>query len=728
MKKHSVFIGFFGFAVIIFLWKLISMRGGFVYGDYSDQFYPWSMIYAEQIKNFQFPFWTRYVQSGFPLMAEGQVGGFYPLNVIFYFLFPFRVAYNYLTVVHFVMAGIFTYIYAGKVGACKWGSALAAFLFCFGSAYAGCMINTATLKALAWMPLILFLFENYFNKRRAWLLGLSGVLLGFQFLSGAPQVAFYSGIICVVYFMAGLIVRRELRLIDLVWLAAGFFIAAIMFLPQFLLSRTVAELSWRSGAGVDFALSGSFSPLALMSVVFPYPVPGGARLYVGLLSVLFFIAAMLGLRKRPVLYPLLAILVFSMFIALGKYNPVFVFLIRTFEFYNFRGPSKAILFSIFSVAVISGVGFSVFFSDGNLRKKALGVFSVFLPVMLAAFFAFRGILIVFKDRILSFGEYLVRRDVYGKPFHRYDIETYMGKVEGFYESMLDSSSLSRLPVLFSVVLCVLLIVLGWYLFKSNKVRHFYRTVFLMIVFIDLAVFGSYGTGFRGNIRDFDFIEPECKKLFHRVKEDKDLFRIFPYDLVSAKLPNWTDPSLNSVYGIDSISFYTPLANEYYRKELEDLEVVDNALGLKKPREDALEKNLALVRSLNVKYIISPDKLEKPFLEKISSEKGIFLYKLKGWLPRAFVSKDLSFSGIDLDIQVHVSEYSSGYAALEVNMPYKGFLVFSENRYPGWKAEENGHSSEIEAFSVIQAVRLDKGNHIVKFSYHPFSSYANRIQE
>jgi hypothetical protein len=346
---------------------------------------------------------------------------------------------------------------------------------------------------------------------------------------------------------------------------------------------------------------------------------------------------------------------------------------------------------------------------------------VILASSLFIFFAAKGILLIFKDRIIALGESLVRRYIYGKPFHRYDLEMYMEKTRSFYESIVSSFSLKDLFVLFSVVLCAFLIAIMISFMRGYKIKSVCRPVFLTIILLDLLVFSAYGTGFRGNIYNFDFVEPDHRKIFNHIKHDKGLFRILPYDLTSPELPNWTDPSLNAVYAIDNIALYTPLVNEYYRKELRDLEVADNALGLKRPEEGVIEKNLDIIRALNVKYVISPEKIKNSFLDLVVVEDGIFLYELRSILPRAFVSRDLSLGGVDTAIPVKIVYYSSGKALFEVNMPYDGFLVFSENRYLGWKVSVNEKVSKIEPFSVIQAVSLGKGTHRVEFNYDPWAS-------
>lgn len=722
MKKHKIFTAFFGLAFLTFLWDLIVLRSGFLSGDYSVQFYPWSVIYARSVKGLQLPFWIRYVQSGFPLMAEGQVGGFYPPHIFFYYFLPFRVAYNYLTIFHFAAAGIFTYLYAGKLGACRWGGTIAALIFCFGSAYAGCMINTATLKTLAWFPLVLLLIELYFDRKDGRLLLGAGSVLGIQLLAGATQVGFYAVLLSMVYFATGLILRKRFFSREILYGSLLPVIALGIFLPQLLLTRTMSALSWRSGASLDFALTLSMSPLNFMSAFFPRAVFHGPGVYIGVLSLLFFFAAINNIRKTPSVYPLLAVLITGVFIALGRYNPFFVMIIRALEFYDFRGPSKVILFSVFSASILSGVGFTHYFSNEKLRKKALQVFAISLTAALTLLAAARIILLLFRDRIISFGEYMVMRMVYGKPFHRHDLNMYMDKVRGFYDGIVRNSSLTEPFMLFSVVICVLLLFLAAYLYRHKSGIPVLKLVFFTILFADLLVFSGFGTGFRGNIQNFDYFRVETPEILSHIQRDRDLFRILPYDLASGKLPAWADPSLNAIYDIDSVALYTPLANEYYRRELEGLEVVDNALGYRTPAEDAIEKHLGLLRALNVKYVVSPREIEKPFLRSVMSENGVFLYEIKGYLPRAFVLRSLDLeAGIDPEARVEVISYSSGKAFFSVEMPYDGFLAFSENRYPGWTVRVNGEFSDIETVSVLQAVRLSKGKNNVEFVYSPLES-------
>ncbi|MDD4012790.1 MAG: hypothetical protein PHW14_01180 [Candidatus Omnitrophica bacterium] len=725
MRKHSGFIIFFSSVILFFMWRLLTLKAGFIYGDYADQFYPWSFIYSGAVKVFELPYWTRYVHSGYALMAEGQVGGFYPLNWVFFFLLPFKAAYNYLTVLHFVFAGVFTYIFTRRTGACIWGGSLAALLFCFGSAYAGCMVNTATVKTLCWFPIVLYFIEIYAVTRKPFFPAVAGLIFGMQLLAGQAQVAVYAGMFYFFYVIyrlrlgGGRITAR-----DILMGLAAVTLAAVVFMPQAMLTKTMASLSWRAEASADFALSDSFSPFNFLSAVFPYPILRGARLYIGVMSLLFLVMSFYGLKQIPARRPLFAVFILALFLTLGRYNPFYVLAVKGLHLYGFRNPSKFILFGAFAASVMAGWGFTDFFAASwkSTKKKAAGVFACFIGAAMAALFLVKAVLAVFGDQIVSFGERYVAEHVYGKGFHRFDLDVYIEKVHGFYASLVDVTSFLNPFVLISVTLSAAALVMTWALCSREKqTGSFPKTIAIFFIFIDLVAFSSYGTGFRGNIMDFKTISPQAPGVLEAIKSDSNVFRILPYDIASAKLPNWAMPSMNAVYGVDSIALYTPLVNERYRKALEELEVADNALGLKSPEPGSLHRNLELIRMLNVRYVVSPYELEEFFLEPVMEEDGIHLYRLSGSLPRAFVAKELLPDMVDADVPVSFILYRPGEALMGVRMPYEGFLIFSECSYPGWEVYVDGKKAEIVPFSVIQAVKLPAGSHEVWFVFRHFGS-------
>ncbi|MDD4183454.1 MAG: hypothetical protein PHT53_06510, partial [Candidatus Omnitrophica bacterium] len=406
MKKHLGFILFFTAIIFIFLSKLIFIKETFLNGDYLVQFFPWSKIYSEAIKNFTFPFWVGDINSGFPLVAEGQVGAFYPLNIILFFLLPFNAAYNYSIIIHFILAGIFIYIYARKLGADEWGGALSALVFCFGSGYAGCFYNIITLRTLAWFPLGLFIIEKYFDTRKLRFCLYLGIILGIQLLAGFAQMAVYSALFYMVYFFYGLWIQKNLKIKDIAKIAIAFIVAAILFFPQLILSLKMIGLSTRAQGSLGFSLWGSFNPLNLISLCFPKIIIYGSQFYIGIFTLIFFILAIRASKRELKLKPVFMIFLVSFFFALGAYNPFYVLFIKMTHFYGFRNPSKFIFFSVFAAAVLSGWGFTRFFKTKDVKEKihALRASALFISVNMLILVLLTVITRLFKEKILEIGK------------------------------------------------------------------------------------------------------------------------------------------------------------------------------------------------------------------------------------------------------------------------------------------------------------------------------------
>ena len=108
------------------------------------------------------------------------------------------------------------------------------------------------------------------------------------------------------------------------------------------------------------------------------------------------------------------------------------------------------------------------------------------------------------------------------------------------------------------------------------------------------------------------------------------------------------------------------------------------------------------------------------MKKIIKEDGVFLYELKGRLPRVFFITDLSRPfRAEPARSLQVKEYRSGFAEIDIFTEKEGYLVFSENYYSGWTVYVNGQEKDIMLVEdIVQAVKLDKGKHKVVFRFKP----------
>jgi len=718
IKQHKNFILAFSFTLLFFLGPVFFMQKSFFGGDSFVQFLPWLKSYSLSLKNLHFPYWIRQIGSGFPLMAEGQIGGYYPLNILMFFALPFRAAYSYSALIHFLIAGLFTYIYLRQLGSSQLGGYIGALIFCFGSSYAGCFYNIVTLRTLAWFPAVLYFLELYLKRDKIRYIIYASIIFGCQFLAGFVQMAAYSSIFYIGYYLYKSKLKRKPITKNIYVLFTFLGIAFLISLPQLILTLQLAGHSARTGADIEFALWRSFSPIGFFSLIYPYPTAMlNYSLHVGLLSLLFVIYSFFRLKKADHLKPILLILFLSIFFALGKYNPLYVLMLKCTHFYSFRNPSKFLFFSAFALSVLAGLGFTDFFKDNDegIKRRTMVLFRQIIVGLTILLLPIIFLLRLFKNQILNIGDWYVQSFILGKMHHRHSIEYYAQKVESIYEILCKQFSYTNIFVLFSVFLAVTLVIIAPALLKrKNKIFS------AIVIFIELFVFSFYSPGFSSQLRSFDILTPDNPNILSLLKEDKELFRVLPFDINSDELPNWSIPNANILYSIDSVAVYTPLADRSYREELVGLEVVDDSLGLKPARKDALVEKLDTIRLLNTKYLISREKLDENFLNIVTQDKKLFLYEVRGCLPRVFFTYDL---GSDIRTRridsLKILSYTDGMLEVEVEAKKNGFIVFSERFYPGWVAYVDGRKTDIiKVKNIIQAVPVNRGKHNIQFAYKP----------
>ena len=336
IREHIYFILSFSIIACLIFWDLLILKTAFIKRDYLQQFFPWFNLYADSIKGFHLPLWIRHIQCGFPLFAEGQIGVLYPFNLLFFFFLPFKLAYNYSFLFHFILTGIFTYLLSRKLGADIWGGALSAVFICFGSVHAGCFVRISALMSLTWFPLVLLIFEEYLEKKNKGLLLWLGLVIGIQILAGSFQMTFYAVFFYLLYFLYRNYLDKNSTLFFIRDIAVILSIALLISLPQIIATFQLSQYSNRPFGTLGFALWNSFSPLALAGSLLPYLgslFSRGNIMYIGVLGLFFATISIWLLKEEKQIRSLVLLLGVSLFFALGKYNPVYVILLKVFRFY-----------------------------------------------------------------------------------------------------------------------------------------------------------------------------------------------------------------------------------------------------------------------------------------------------------------------------------------------------------------------------------------------------------
>jgi len=262
-----------------------------------------------------------------------------------------------------------------------------------------------------------------------------------------------------------------------------------VFFPQYVASFQLAGFSAREGRSLAFALWGSFPPINFIGTILPSVVFGGARIYIGVFGLFFSIVSLVYLKKERKIVPLATMFMLSIFVALGKYNPIYTLILKFTKMYSMRNPSKILILGAFCASVLAGLGFTYFINKKNLlQRKSTTIFISIVGIFVGGLLVIKGALIFFKQQIINIGEWYVLKYVFGKEFHRHSLETYMLKINNIYDRFLAQLSFANLYLLASLALSLLAIGVCLYISRNKKIKDWVKGVIVGIVFVDLFIF------------------------------------------------------------------------------------------------------------------------------------------------------------------------------------------------------------------------------------------------
>jgi membrane protein YfhO len=345
--------------------------------DISRVYHPFAVELARALSEGRLPLWTRYLQAGFPLAAEGQVAAFYLPQLLLVKFLPAHIAISYEMLAHLAFAAVGMYCCARTFGSGSASALVAGFAFSFNGFMIQKLYHTPILLTAAWLPWLIFLFERWQRARKdrdrragIWLI-LTALAVAMQWLAGSAQIAFLNSIILGLFGFVGQLfwnraeANRSIRtiigaaLIPVVPLFFGTALAAMQLLP----TAELLGYSTRAG-GLDEKLLTlySYSGDSLAQYVLPFsqgePSDDNVELwsYCGL-SILLLSLSALRLRRdaRTIFWFVLAIAALSL--TLGAVNPLFQLLSRLPIFSLFRVPARYAFPFAFAVIILAASGF-----------------------------------------------------------------------------------------------------------------------------------------------------------------------------------------------------------------------------------------------------------------------------------------------------------------------------------------------------------------------------------
>jgi hypothetical protein len=763
------------FASIFFFYDLLEGRYLLIERDLGPYFIPPRFFWVESIKSGSFPLWNPYQFSGHPFFANPQHALLYPFNGLF-FLLPFDVAFNAITIFHFFLGGLFTYLFLKDLKVNSTGALISGLIFMLSGYLLSVHSLLTILLSSVWTPLILMFFRRAILRPGFKNEVLTAIFVTLSFLGGGIEIVygnFFVLLIAVIFlpssdiefvgdkprrhrFICAVPIYwgriRSLLIVSIVFL----FLSGIQLFP-------FLELFHHSirGSGMSYQQATTWSFAPKDTLLFFLPDAYGywldmkkywisqcwfKTLYTGGLP--FILSAMfLSFGKGRKLY--LALMVFSLFLALGKYNPLYPFVFKYIPFFNgIRYPAKFLYIFILVLSVTAGLGFQKLseYSKDNEKKRLKHLFIIFSLVS--------GFLLLFSALGHQQVEHFLKLKGIDFPdFNPLSVNLHHAQRFLFYLALffllLRVGYEMRWKGWVKVLVLVFLMTdlfgnMGFY-GKERTEDYFRKTKALEMISSDTDVFRVFSTAktisqdttiMVENPASLDILKekslPSMNLLFQlhdiwgidvtRIKRVDDLYKAF------TNTPSISATHLIDLYGVRYITSVTPL-DENNKFEL----IYARLEGLEGKREDLLKENTIKIyknRSpLPRAWLVKDFKVmdSGAMLSRMTSRDfrpggEVLIEEYPKWtnLPvpvSPFTKGGGGVSGGEVEI---LSESNNGLT-LQVKVAGDNLLVLSDTYYPGWKAFVNGKKTKIyRADYNFRAIPLTAGTHRVEFVYDPIS--------
>ena len=296
-------------AVLIFYWAPLTSPDASIQWDAVDVHYSSQKYFADSLAGGELPHWTPYIFSGFPFLADPQVGTWYPLNWPFFLSGVTPRAIQYEIFLHALLACFGAWLLARRILRYEPASLVAALGYGLSGFFAAHASHVGMLQTAAWLPWLLLTFQKSSEPKGDRYIPLAGLAAGSMLLAGHFQTSLYvlSAVVIVAAIEAFRHPERRSRLLVslpvIVLIAAG--LAAVQMLP----SAELVEHSIRADLDTAGSSEGALTWESLATLLLPdalgalsgdYRGPGDVTQYYFYGGILLLPLAALGLRNRAV--------------------------------------------------------------------------------------------------------------------------------------------------------------------------------------------------------------------------------------------------------------------------------------------------------------------------------------------------------------------------------------------------------------------------------------------
>jgi hypothetical protein len=362
-QPRAIFAGL-ALAVLLFYYQPLFSSAASIQWDAVDVQYSPQKYLAESLHAGKLPFWTPYVFSGAPFLADPQVGAWYPLNWPFFLLGITPRAIEWQLALHALLAAVGGYLLGRDLLRSRAGAAFTGVFFAFSGLFAETSSHIGPFQATAWLPALLWAGHRAVRSAR-WLPVLA-ICSGCLVLTGHFQTALYSFFALAIFLAVDWAMTRGPWIGPAIALGcaavAAAALPAIMVLPGLELT---AE-SMRAGADYSRDAGAALVPGALATLVSPnhysalgpdpYRGPQDITqfyLYMGLLLLPLAAAGLLAARER---WYALALVIPGAWYAFGPPAGLYPAIAMLPGFHSVRAPIQMWFVAALGLALLAGAG------------------------------------------------------------------------------------------------------------------------------------------------------------------------------------------------------------------------------------------------------------------------------------------------------------------------------------------------------------------------------------
>lgn len=698
----------------------IIVTGDFSGSDLLDLHLPFKYALHDAIANRKLPLWEKDLAMGFPLLAEGQTGVFYPVNAILALIPPVD-SLNLSVIAVFIISGLTSYLFFRSSKKSPLSSLYGAIIFAYSGYFVTRFKHLNMVNVASLFPLLLLFAKKYFDTENKRYIIFSSITFALMIFAGHPQITFYNAFIFLIFSGHLAFKRSKINksfavsgFINIVLVTAilGILLSAVQILPT--IELTLKSPRAESGSA---SFLYPFKPIHLMTFISPYYFGNPAEAtynrdirsfgifwentsYMSLTGIIFalIMIARIVLKKDRDQENrfFLGSSILSLLLMFGSYTPIFPLIFNSIPLINlFRFPNRFNLYLIFSLAYLSVGGLDFIlskidkFKNRSEDKPREASTSEEQLQLNWPFSVGQTTLLIIAFTVLDLF-------VFGSAYIGYLPADEAKKEPEIVESLKENSKMYRT---YSTTQYTdnPYSLLGWkkdtsaILDSRKTLPPNNNLLFNIPSFTDRGWFeGGLSVSRRNNIENY---------------------------LLNANGDPFVTAKVLGMYSVKYILSYSDISGSEIYKE-KDFNL-GKEFGVKL---NLLRNDMAIPR---VSFVPEADYQtdEKAVFGKINTlehnpAKTVILEDKPKIIPDEFKG---ALDNFKKDNQVNIIKDENSQTVISADITNHGFLVLSDIYYPGWKVKVDGKEDKIlRANYLARAVELDPGHHKVIFYFDPIS--------